>query len=492
MFRQIINQNPFLSQEANYCFGNITADSFDGDYSLVSTLRALVAPRMEDGDEIQAYFEYHSYSKSFVGSRSVDSIVKELRSPGDEEYFCSKGGFIYIHDLNGTQVDNYAVLEAVKSGFTDVYNGWVQLERVTAFYRKEFYVLCFVNTEAKCVEIFVDNLDVRKLHYLQCSIVAFLPWYFDAQKGISEEEMELIQSLKEKKSSERYLNALNKIAEQYDFRSIKIKRMLDGFETRFERRECDRLTADIESKDRQIRQYNDAIADLLQTKNDLNIRLMGLQAKIASGSGESEVMDFFLRSRNLDVTSVSNTALNFVIKDYLEFFDEDLAERVINNKDSVVYFPNYRDLSGRVSFEDMKLLMTAIFIDQTLRIKVCAAYKLVLGKEVVGTSGYDFMYGYEEYMPNPHIQIHGCLGNYRPKINEFILRSDYIGAVSQCVASCKSLNFGDSVVMGEFMESLYGTRTSLNNKCIELPNGSTVTPKEAIAWLKKQEEESDE
>ena len=169
-----------------------------------------------------------------------------------------------------------------------------------------------------------------------------------------------------------------------------------------------------------------------------------------------------------------------------------MAERVINNKDSVVYFPNYRDLSGRVSLEDMKLLMTAIFIDQTLRIKVCAAYKLVLGKEVVGTSGYDFMYGYEEYMPNPHIQIHGCLGNYRPKINEFILRSDYIGAVSQCVASCKSLNFGDSVVMGEFMESLYGTRTSLNNKCIELPNGSTVTPKEAIVWLKKQEEESDE
>ena len=46
--------------------------------------------------------------------------------------------------------------------------------------------------------------------------------------------------------------------------------------------------------------------------------------------------------------------------------------------------------------------------------------------------------------------------------------------------------------MAEFMEGLYGERTSLNNKCIELPNGSTVTPKEAIVWLKKQEEESDE
>lgn len=492
MFRQIINQNPFLSQEANYCFGNITADSFDGDYSLVSTLRALVAPRMEDGDEIQAYFEYHSYSKSFVGSRSVDSIVKELRSPGDEEYLCSKGGFIYIHNLNGTQVDNYAVLEAVKSGFTDVYNGWVQLERVTAFYRKEFYVLCFVNTEAKCVEIFVDNLDVRKLHYLQCSIVAFLPWYFDAQKGISEDEMELIQSLKEKKSADKYLNALNKIAVQYDFRTAKIKRMLEGFETRFEKKECDRLTAEIESRNRRIKEYNDAIVSLLRDKNSLNIKLMGLQVKIASGSNESEMMDFFLRSKNLDVVDVSNTALHFVVKEYLDFFDEDLAERVINNKDSVVYHPNYHDLSGRIPFDDIKLLMTAIFIDQTLRIKFCAAYKLVLGEEARGVNGHDFGYGYGEYMPNPHIQMHGCLGNYRPKINEFILRSDYIGAVSQCVASCKSLNFGDSVVMGEFMESLYGTRTSLNNKCIELPNGSTVTPKEAIAWLKKQEEESDE
>ena len=45
---------------------------------------------------------------------------------------------------------------------------------------------------------------------------------------------------------------------------------------------------------------------------------------------------------------------------------------------------------------------------------------------------------------------------------------------------------------GEFMESLYGVRINLNNKCIELPDGSTATPKEAIAWLKKQEEESDE
>ena len=58
-------------------------------------------------------------------------------------------------------------------------------------------------------------------------------------------------------------------------------------------------------------------------------------------------------------------------------------------------------------------------------------------------------------------------------------------------ASCKSLNFGDSPVMSEFMRQMYGlTDTTLtNNRCIELPNGRVVTPKEAIEYLKSQKEE---
>ena len=350
-------------------------------------------------------------------------------------------------------------------------------------------MLCFVNAEARCVEIFVDNLDLKKLHYLQCSIIAFLPWYFDKNKGISEEEMELVQGLKEKRSPDRYLAALNKIASHYDFREMKIKRLLNDFETRFDRQECDRLRGMIRSRDEHIESYNRSIVAALKERNEFSIRLLGLETKINSGNNDSDMMDFFLRSKNLSVESVSNSELMFTVKEHLDFFNEELASSIIGNSTSYVYYPDLCNYSNRIPHADMRMLMTAIFLDQTLRIKVCAAYKLKLGERCSAVKDYNFGYGYEEYMQNPHIQLYRCLGSYESKINQFVAENDYIGAVSQCVASCKSINFGDSTVMNRFMRSFYGADNSLNNRCIELPDGSVVAPKEAIKWLKEQQEE---
>lgn len=488
MFRQPITQNAFLSMEADNCFSNIKADSFCGDYSLRATLRALLSSRMKEEDHIEAWFETHSMTKSYVASHSMEDVVRHLRNPGDADYFCERGGSICIHSLLCSQEDNYAVLEAIKSAFTNVHNGWVRLEKITDFYIRDFYVLCFVNAEARCVEIIVDSLDLKKLHYLQCSIIAFLPWYFDKSKGISEEEMELVQGLKEKRSPDRYLAALNKIASHYDFREMKIKRLLNDFETRFDRQECDRLRGMIRSRDEHIESYNRSIADALKERNEFSIRLLGLETKINSGNNDSDMMDFFLRSKNLSVESVSTSELQFTVKEYLDFFNEELASSIIGNSSSYVYYPDSRNYSNRIPHADMRMLMTAIFLDQTLRVKVCAAYKLKLGERCSAVSNYNFGYGYEEYIQNPHIQLYRCLGSYESKINKFVAENDYIGAVSQCVASCKSINFGDSTVMNKFMESFYGVYDSLNNRCIELPDGSVVTPKEAIKWLKKQQE----
>ena len=89
-------------------------------------------------------------------------------------------------------------------------------------------------------------------------------------------------------------------------------------------------------------------------------------------------------------------------------------------------------------------------------------------------------------MPNPHIDRYNCLGNYERTINSMLLEHNYIGALEQCVASCKSLNWGDSTVMHVFMDTMYGSG-HYNNQCIELPDGNIVNPKDAIKWLEKQE-----
>ncbi len=59
-----------------------------------------------------------------------------------------------------------------------------------------------------------------------------------------------------------------------------------------------------------------------------------------------------------------------------------------------------------------------------------------------------------------------------------------IGAVEQCIASAKSLNFHDSPVMGAFMRKFYSRDTK---PFIELPDGTLVTAYDAVKWIKEQE-----
>ena len=63
-------------------------------------------------------------------------------------------------------------------------------------------------------------------------------------------------------------------------------------------------------------------------------------------------------------------------------------------------------------------------------------------------------------------------------------------AIEQCVASCSSLNFNDGTVLSKFCEVMSGEAHG-NNRCILMPDGTVVTPVEAIKWLKAQECEAE-
>ena len=141
----------------------------------------------------------------------------------------------------------------------------------------------------------------------------------------------------------------------------------------------------------------------------------------------------------------------------------------------------------------MKMLMEAIFLKQSIRIKMCAAYRFEFGVQVTGLKGYHYSSDFREFTPNTHIDAYQCLGNYRQAINQLIKDNDYIMALEQCIASVKSLNFGDSTVMSEFMSRMYGISDyNVNIRCIELPDGRVVEPKEAIEYLKSEVNENEQ
>jgi len=481
VFKECINDSPLTTGCAREYFGSkIYADTFINDESFAATLNALVVPRMKDSDIISVVHTGSSYSIETIRSNRAVAIINATVKPDSVH-----NDRIVVHNLTNNEENNEAHLQMYSKNLTEHYEGWVQLEKVTEFFRKTFKVLCFINASKRSVILIVDNLDLRKYHYLQCSTLAFLPWYFDKTAGITEDEMELIQSLREK-TPDRYLACLNKIAENMNFREMFIRNKLRGFETRFLRNEIANIKDEIGGLIGRIDEYNSSIASFLRSKSDLEIRLLGLQLKVNEGESEettSDIMQYFLNNKRLNLQSVDDRVMSFIAQDYITYFDEDMASRMINNRSSYIYRPDGANYSRHIQESDMERLMTAIFIDCSIKIKVCAAYKFVLNGNVQALNGYRFPSEFNNCMPNPHINTYSCLGSYEYEINKLLSKNDYIGALEQCVASVKSLNFGDSIVMVEFMKDLY-----TDSRCyLELPDGRMVSPKEAVKWLKEQE-----
>lgn len=491
MFRNAVTDTPLTSRMADTVFSNISGYSFNNDVSFLATLRALVAPRMQENDVLSLFLKQAVYSQYQISRVTPKDVVNAVCNNTIARVGCRGAIQIVTFDSNDTE-DNEACLDAIQAGFLESNPDWARLEKVTDFFRRSFRVICYINVNTRCVFLFTSKLDLRKYHYLQCATLAFLPWYFNPEDGISEDELDLINSLREKTSS-KYEECINKIAGRYNFRAENIKRLLDGFETRFIRAEADDVKNSLDSVMRTIADYNTEIGNLLRTKYGYEVQLLGLEAKMnESGKETSEIMEYFLCNDNLVLEEVNDDAMVFSCKGYVEYYDEDAAKAAIDNKRSYVYMPYGSSYNNYIKSEDMQKLMCAIFIDQKLRLKLCAAYQFNLRGGVNALSNHRFGYEFNDCIPNTHIDAYSCMGNYTQTINEVLQNNDYIIAIEQCVASCKSLNFHDSIVMEKFMHYLYGAGgDSINISCIELPDGSVTDPKGAIKWLNEQEAEQE-
>lgn len=438
----------------------ITGDNYSGDVTFVSTLRALLLRRMSKDDHVRLMLN---------------------RDPSGTDIRCAfsiPDGTIYILSVN----HNLELFDKIEN-YCEGTDGYRLISKVSIFYKKSFRVLCYVNYENGSVVMFVEDLDLRKWHYLQCSIVAFLPWFFesgDPQKGLTESEIDLIKSLRYK-TSNRYKTCLCKIAEEIDVRKFRITQLLSGFEKRISESEIQRLDSKISYNDSRIFDLNRKISELIKENNNHKTMVLGFKGKMKTET-ESELMEYFIHNHDLFLDEVYENEITFAVKAYCENYDEDAALSMVDNTHADIY-----DVADNRGYDrnDAKKLLHAIFIEQKLRFKFCAAYHICIGGEVSGIRGYQPTSGYNDCIPNDHINSYACLGQYSMYINECLSRCDYIGAIAQCIASCRSLNFCDSAVMDRFAETFFTN----SGKFIELPDGNMVTVIEAIEWLKNKEKE---
>lgn len=482
MFGKAITRTALSSAPAEVYFdGRIYGDSYLNDNSFVSTMRALLDPRMGEGESVYLSFGSSSYSVADLGASKRAAMDATVGSYLKND---SGVGRIRIHDFRNSDKDaNVQWIDKISSYISSDYPDWCLVEKVSLFFHKVFHVVCYINPEQKSVLVLAEHLDVRKLHYLQCGILAFFPWYFNQEAGVTELEMRLIESLRQKDSGE-YETVIKMIADRYDFRMERIKQLLTGFEDRFERVKLSQCENDISRCRRQIESLQAQIRDQLMAKHEKETMYAGILAKLNESNGESEIMEYFLCNKSIEPVDVFDDELQFVASGYITYFEEDLARTIIRNHGSILY-----QYCGRsFTVDDLEKLYTAIFLEQKIKIRVFAAYKLRMHCEGSGIKNYNYpAHGFFNGTPNPHIDYYNCLGDHLRVINDCIINNDYIGAIEQCVASARSLNLGDAPVMRRFMERFLNVGDTYE-RCLELPDGSVVTPKQAIEYLKKEEE----
>ena len=481
MFKTEISSSPLMNEPANTLMQNIRGDRFMGDCSFLVTMRALLYNRMPKDESINFKISRSDYSASDVESTRKRDMVKNICSHNNQ--IGEKGGFAlhYFNSMNNA--NNTPCFNLIAEEFESVNPGYKKLDIVTEFYRKAFPVVCFLNEELKSVALFVEQMDYRRFHYLQCAILPMVPWYFNKEAGVSPLEKSLVQSLMSN-TADAYRDCVAKIYETFDFRSEVIKQKLAGFELRFIRDALATSEHTYRTISDKISDFNRRLDEELSKLTDLNFRMAGMRQKLEENNGDdSEIMEYFLRNKNLTLIDSSGATVDFIVKAKLEYFDPEMAENAINNNSSLLY-----SRGGSMNRDDRKLLYRAIFMDNTIKVNVCAAFKLSIGGGVQTRGHYSFGEDFNGYMPHPHIDEYNCMGDYVRIVNELMQRHDYIMAMEQCIASARSLNFADSTVLGHFISLLMSGDNRA--RCLELPDGKIVKPEEAVKWLKEKKSDA--
>ena len=75
MFKNSVSSTMLTSEAANTFFPNITGESYGSDCTFLSTIRALVAPRLPEGESIHLSFGASDFNAAVVSETPAKRMV---------------------------------------------------------------------------------------------------------------------------------------------------------------------------------------------------------------------------------------------------------------------------------------------------------------------------------------------------------------------------------------------------------------------------------
>lgn len=247
------------------------------------------------------------------------------------------------------------------------------------------------------------------------------------------------------------VKVVDEICSNFDLRKIQLTKLLSGYEGCYLREQILHLKESNEGLYRNIKNYEETIAQYLQEKSINDIKINSLQNAL-SNEEKDVVLNFFIQRPCLQIIKRSHSALYYSIVETLEFYDEEEYARSMPNHISVL--PNNCQ-------DNYKKLLDSIFVDRkgVFRVKSDFVFtypaKLVAKQkgEIEGSQ-------YNDVLPHPHLTTYACLGGNKNEINKYLEEGNWDMAIDQTIGATKNINFGDAVVVAKFLKFLKDNPTT--------------------------------
>lgn len=487
MFAKVIRTARLCDEAVEEAFGKVSTSIVNGDVSFKATMRALLVGRLNgSGENATAIVSNIDLRRRSADAMSMDDILDKVLVG-----FVPRVNMISVVSIvaDDGEGDKFVEKVAGSDGFVHRNPEYSEMTDLRDFVSKRMNARFFIDKESRSTFIVVSAMNSRRFHYLQSFIPRYLPWLFK-DKPLAEDEIALLTSLTSKLSSD-YERIIDEFAEKFDVRGIMIKNMVGNYQRRTRERQIDSARSELRSVMSDMNNLLERYADRVRSRDTLNIRIMGLTSAMDQDNDDDELVEYFKCNKGVTPIGIRDSRLTVIVKTYIDSFDPDAFDTLSRRSGSHMYVGYDIGNYAFQEFDDRKLFLKAIFgEDPKLKVKTCAVYYLDVMGSVNTSSHYDYPADCIDYMPNPHINHHACLGNHARYICERLNSGDMVGAIEQCVSSAKSINLLEGASVRPFLEDLFSSRCS---KCIELPDGSSVTPEDALAWLKFQSEgESEE
>ena len=495
MFNKVISGLTLTNQFANGLFQNIDGHDFKGDVSFRATLRALMHKRVPKEESISLRVSTSRYREGDISGATPRDCVRAFLRGSD--ILSGNHGIMQIHTFEGDEAGNTASFAAIDNGGVGKAVGdvFTSLPDVDKFLEQSGKIRArvYISEERKSALIFAERLDVKRWHLLQSLIPRYMPWYV-RENPLNDEEVALIRSLTKRYAPE-YTDLIESIAKRFDFRTAAVRNMLHGFEGAFEREKLDAVRTQIGQHRRRIERLDDEYRNLFMQIDDLTTQELGLIAKIRDGGNngeDTELVEYFLCNKSLNIVNVCGGEIEFVVQTTASSYDPDVVETALAKFGRSFFYRHYE--TGRsyenkeMTDERIRRLIKALFLDEVMKLRVCAAYRLNFANgNYQGIRNYRFTAEtLMDHTPNQHIQYYACLGNNRRPIEQAMLNRDYVAAVSNCCASATNINFTEANTGTFFMQKICANDVG---KIIQMPDGTTATPLDAVKWLEEQDAE---